>query len=169
MENDELYLMHYGTKRHSGRFAWGSGANPYQRPYRPVNHNPFVDDKRSFYLAYRDMHENGMSESDIAKFMDETYFNGQGKFKTTQLRAWVTLGKEADMAANVSRAMELKDTGMSTTAIGKEMGYPESTIRTWLDPARKEKLSSTRNIAEVLKKELEMSLQRFFLVIILDI
>ena len=157
MENDELYLMHYGTKRHSGRFAWGSGANPYQRPYRPVNHNPFVDDKRSFYLAYRDMHENGMSESDIAKFMDETYFNGQGKFKTTQLRAWVTLGKEADMAANVSRAMELKETGMSTTAIGKEMGYPESTIRTWLDPARKEKLSSTRNIAEVLKKELEMT------------
>ena len=24
-------LMHYGTPRHSGRYPWGSGDNPYQR------------------------------------------------------------------------------------------------------------------------------------------
>ena len=24
-------LMHYGTPRHSGRYPWGSGENPYQR------------------------------------------------------------------------------------------------------------------------------------------
>ena len=24
------WLMHYGTPRHSGRYPWGSGANPYQ-------------------------------------------------------------------------------------------------------------------------------------------
>lgn len=154
---DELYLEHRGVKEKSGRFKWGSGENPYQRPYRPVDHNPFLNDKRSFYLAYRDMHDKGMSESQIAKFIDETYFKGEGKFKTTALRAWVTQGKEADMAANVSRAMELKSRGMSNVAIGEEMGYPESTIRTWLDPARKEKLSSTRNIANVLKQELEMT------------
>lgn len=23
-------LMHYGTKRHSGRYPWGSGKDPYQ-------------------------------------------------------------------------------------------------------------------------------------------
>lgn len=23
-------LMHYGTKRHSGRYPWGSGDSPYQ-------------------------------------------------------------------------------------------------------------------------------------------
>ena len=27
--DDELY--HYGTPRHSGRYPWGSGKNPYQR------------------------------------------------------------------------------------------------------------------------------------------
>ena len=27
--DDELY--HYGTPRHSGRYPWGSGENPYQR------------------------------------------------------------------------------------------------------------------------------------------
>ena len=24
-------LEHYGTKRHSGRYPWGRGENPYQR------------------------------------------------------------------------------------------------------------------------------------------
>ena len=28
VENEEL--MHYGTPRHSGRYPWGSGDNPYQ-------------------------------------------------------------------------------------------------------------------------------------------
>ena len=27
--NDSV-LEHYGTKRHSGRYPWGSGDNPYQ-------------------------------------------------------------------------------------------------------------------------------------------
>lgn len=156
MENEELYLQHYGKLHKSGRYEWGSGANPYQRPYKPVGTNPFLNDKQSFYKAYRDMKEKGMTDGDICKFMDETYFKGEGKFKTTALRAWVTQGKEQDMAANISRAMQLKDTGMSTSAIGREMGVNESVVRSWLDPARKEKLSSTRNITEVLKKELEM-------------
>ena len=28
-DNNELY--HYGTPRHSGRYPWGSGKDPYQR------------------------------------------------------------------------------------------------------------------------------------------
>ena len=27
----EAVLLHYGTPRHSGRYPWGSGDNPYQR------------------------------------------------------------------------------------------------------------------------------------------
>ena len=27
---DEKELKHYGTPRHSGRYPWGSGDNPYQ-------------------------------------------------------------------------------------------------------------------------------------------
>lgn len=29
LDRDDI-LMHYGTKRHSGRYPWGSGENPYQ-------------------------------------------------------------------------------------------------------------------------------------------
>ncbi|TDN07812.1 hypothetical protein, partial [Lactobacillus crispatus] len=47
-------LKHYGTKRHSGRFPWGSGKDPYQSA-------------RGF-LAERDkLKAHGMSEVDIAK------------------------------------------------------------------------------------------------------
>ena len=28
--SDSDILEHYGTKRHSGRYPWGSGDNPYQ-------------------------------------------------------------------------------------------------------------------------------------------
>lgn len=28
---EDSILEHYGTKRHSGRYPWGSGENPYQR------------------------------------------------------------------------------------------------------------------------------------------
>ena len=28
--SEENILEHYGTKRHSGRYPWGSGENPYQ-------------------------------------------------------------------------------------------------------------------------------------------
>ena len=28
---DDDELQHYGTPRHSGRYPWGSGENPYQR------------------------------------------------------------------------------------------------------------------------------------------
>lgn len=30
MDNNQDFLMHYGTPRHSGRYPWGSGDNPYQ-------------------------------------------------------------------------------------------------------------------------------------------
>ena len=29
-EDHENVLYHYGTPRHSGRYPWGSGKNPYQ-------------------------------------------------------------------------------------------------------------------------------------------
>ncbi len=141
----ELYFQHYGTKRHSGRYPWGSGENPYQR------------DKIGFYKDYTKFREDGLSEAQIAEKIDKEYFGGEGKFKTSQLRAWVTIGKEQTTAANISRTMELKRKGMSNVAIGKELGVNESVVRSWLDPARKEKLNSTRNIAECLKKEIETS------------
>ena len=40
-EYDELY--HYGTPRHSGRYPWGSGDDPYQHE---KGFNGYVNDLR---------------------------------------------------------------------------------------------------------------------------
>lgn len=49
---DELY--HYGTPRHSGRYPWGSGDNPYQH-------------EGDFLSGVEKLHKDGISEKDIAK------------------------------------------------------------------------------------------------------
>ena len=47
-------LMHYGTKRHSGRYPWGSGSEPYQRG-------------RTFIGRYEELKKQGMSDREIAQ------------------------------------------------------------------------------------------------------
>ena len=47
---DSDSLEHYGTPRHSGRYPWGSGENPYQRD-------------SSFLSQYKDYHEHGYSDA----------------------------------------------------------------------------------------------------------
>ena len=32
----EDILMHYGVKRRSGRYPWGSGDNPYQHSFKKL-------------------------------------------------------------------------------------------------------------------------------------
>ncbi len=46
-------LMHYGTPRHSGRYPWGSGENPYQH-------------SGDFLSRIEELKKSGMSETDIA-------------------------------------------------------------------------------------------------------
>lgn len=137
-------LMHYGTKYHSGRFPYGSGENPFQH------------DKSGFYKEYKTLNDKGMSESKIAEYFDKKYYNGEGTFNTTVLRAYVTIGREQEERNNITRALYLRDERhMGSTAIGREMGVPESTVRSWLDPSRQEKMSSTRAVADVIKNQIE--------------
>ena len=63
IKDDEIY--HYGTPRHSGRYPWGSGENPYQR--------------NQSFIGYIDkLHKKGLSETEIAESIGIT---------TSQLRA----------------------------------------------------------------------------------
>ena len=101
------FLVHYGTPRHSGRYPWGSGENPYQR-------------NGNFLSRYTELHAKGFSDPDIAKAMGMT---------TTDLRAQRQLASTEQRAARQSEAIRLKDSGMSYTAIGRQMGLNESTVR----------------------------------------
>lgn len=136
-------LEHYGTKRHSGRYPWGSGDNPFQH------------DKTGFYREYKSLHEKGMSEGQIAKFFDDKYYGAQGSFNTSALRAYITIGREQVEKENITQAVKLKDKGMSVKAISERMSVPERTVYSWLEPDRQAKMSKTRAIADQVKDQVE--------------
>lgn len=129
----DLYLMHYGTKRHSGRYPWGSGDDPYQH-------------ESSFLSSIKVYKDEGMSETDIAKVMG---------MSTTELRERVTVEKNAKEAYDRSYILKLKDKGYSNVAIAERMNVSEGTVRNYLkerDDYRKSKLDTA---AEVLKKNVD--------------
>jgi hypothetical protein len=123
-------LSHEGTKRHSGRYPWGSGKDPQQRG-------------KSFLGYVKNLEDEGMSELEIAK--------GLG-IKTTELRARKSMIKTELREDNRRQALRLKTKGYSHVEIGKRMGgYNESTIREWLDDEKHERAMVTNNVAGVLR------------------
>lgn len=130
---DERYLVHYGTPRHSGRYPWGSGEYPYQRT-------------GNFLSRYEELKTQGLTEVEIANSMGLT---------STDLRAEKELAKTERKAALQSEVIRLHDSGMSNTAIGRQIGKPESSVRALLEPtnkARNDRLIATRDL---LKKQVE--------------
>ena len=138
-------LEHYGTKYHSGRYEYGSGENPYQ-------HDPHA----AFYYEYSQLKDKGMTPSQIADYFDKTYYGGEGKFKSTQLRAKISMGHDAYIAAQRSRLLYLtEERQMSVNAASKAMGISESTARSFLKDDKKVKINSTRNLADRLADDVK--------------
>ena len=126
-------IKHYGTKRHSGRYPWGSGGDPYQRS--------------GDFLAYiKKLLGRGMSQTDIATGMGIT---------TTELRNWRSIAKAEKRAADAAMAYRLKVKGYSNVAIGERMGINESSVRSLLDPAKKDRAASTAATADVLRNAID--------------
>lgn len=129
-EEDYNSLCHEGTKRHSGRYPWGSGEDPYQ-------HEPFYD-RYKHYLA------SGLTQKEIADYMGIT---------TTQLRARRTIAYNEWLAQRQHRAYELKKKGYSNPKIGEIMGgLNESTVRSLLNPSSRARAQASTVIANNLKE-----------------
>lgn len=134
-------LMHYGTKRHSGRYPWGSGDNPYQR----------YDD---FYSKYREMHKEGHSNSDIAKYFRENV-PGYENFSSTDLMAKVSISSARNREERNKRIRDLKEHGYSNMEIGRKLGINESLVRSVLTSDREEQASKLQSTANVLKENVD--------------
>lgn len=124
-------LAHYGVKRKSGRYPWGSGKDPHQH-------------SGDLLTTIKDLKAKGLSETEIAKGLGMT---------TTQLRAQKSIAKNEKRKADVAMVARLKEKGMSNTAIGRRMGINESSVRALLDPTLKERAGSTEALAKELKKQ----------------
>ena len=131
MNDDEL--MHYGTPRHSGRYPWGSGENPYQS-------------STGLYGMAKQLKSQGMSDKEIAESFGMT---------TREYKSAYSNAKNEVRAANRAEALRLKDKGYSNTAIGKRMGVNESTVRSWMDEDIAERSSISKNTAKALKSAVD--------------
>lgn len=124
-------IKHYGTPRHSGRYPWGSGENPYQH-------------EDGWLKQYREYKSQGLSETEIAK-----------KFgiSTTILRNKRKASEEADLVARASWVKKQILHGYTPTQLSKMTGWNESTIRGLRDYVIKEKQSRSRGTADMLIRE----------------
>lgn len=126
-------LKHYGTPRHSGRYPWGSGENPYQRT------------GRNFISRDKELREQGLSEKERAE-----YFG----MSIRELRSAKTLARAQVRQEDYTEAYRLRQKGMSPTEIGKRMNKNESSVRALLDEGAQQRSRVTHNTAEALKKSL---------------
>ena len=126
-------LFHYGTPRHSGRYPYGSGDNPYQHA-------------SGFLARIDELRAEGKTEAQIANEMG---------MSTTQLRARKSIANSERIAAEQAQALRLKDKGYNNTEIARIMGTTESTIRNRLNPALQERASRIQNTADILKDQVE--------------
>ena len=127
----DLELIHYGTPRHSGRYPWGSGENPYQHT-------------DTFLSRYRELKAQGLTQSQIAQAM--------GYNSTTQLRAKLSIESDNEKAEIISRIVALKEKGYSNVKIGELMGgMNESSVRSYLAQAQSQRYDATKETAEFLK------------------
>lgn len=137
----EEILMHYGTPRHSGRYPWGSGEDPYQ-------HN------RDFLSRIEELKKQGWSETpeNIKKEFGLT---------TTQYRAEKALAKDERRRLNVATAKSLKSDGLGETEIARKMSEQlgrninESTVRSWLNQESEARMNRAKQTADFLRKQIE--------------
>lgn len=129
----EDMLMHYGTPRHSGRYPWGSGDNPYQH-------------SGDFLSRVDGLKKDGLSETEIAEMLG---------MSTTELRAYKSIAKNERRSAEVAKAKALRDEGYSLQQIADKMGYAnDSSIRSLLNESSEVRMNKSVQTAEFLKKQI---------------
>lgn len=124
-------LVHYGTPRHSGRYPWGSGKDPYQSA-------------KGFFAERQRLRDQGLSDTDIARAWG---------MSTTEFRAiGMHLGEEK-RAGDISRAVRMKQAGLPNTVIAEKMGINESSVRNLLSKDARETKSNVNRTADILAEQ----------------
>lgn len=127
-------LMHYGVKRRSGRYPWGSGDNPYQH-------------SGDFLARVNELKKQGLSEKEIADAIG---------LSTTDLRMQTRVANHERRALEAATAKSLREDGYSLNEIAAKMGYAnDSSVRSLLNENTAAAKNRARETANKLKQELE--------------
>ena len=144
LEDRENYLEHYGIKRRSGRYPWGSGEDPYQHGQDFLGR---VDELRKQGFTYTD--ENGK------KWAGDTAIAKSLGLSTTQFRTEIGIARDERRMLQAARAKSLKEDGLGATEIGRQMNLPESTVRSLLNEKSEAKMKEAKNTADFIKKQID--------------
>jgi len=129
----EDILMHYGVKRRSGRYPWGSGDNPYQH-------------SGDFLSRVEELQKGGMTEKEIAKEIG---------LSTTDLRMQLRVAKHERRALQADRARSLREDGKTLDEIAAILGYKnDSSVRALLNENTASNKNKAQATADRLKEEL---------------
>ena len=139
LEGDTEWLMHYGTKFHSGRYPYGSGEDPYQ-------HNG------DFLTRVERLRKDGWTET--AENVKKEFGMNLEDYRNE--KAWASYTRREEQ---VAKAKSLRDKGLGPSAIAKEMStadnkVSESTVRSWLDPKSEAKMQAAKQTADFLKDQI---------------
>lgn len=127
-------LLHYGVKRRSGRYPWGSGKEPYQH-------------SGDFLSRVEGLKKEGKTEKQICEELGMT---------TTDYRMQYRRATHERRALLAARAQSLREDGKSLNQIAAELGFAnDSSVRSLLNENTKARKSRADETAEILKKELE--------------
>lgn len=134
ISNRDDVLIHYGVKRRSGRYPWGSGDDPYQH-------------SGDFLGRVEELQKKGLSEKEIADTIGLT---------TSQLRIQKSLAKDERRALQVARAKGLREDGKSLSEIAKIMGFNnDSSVRALLNDNAESRMKLAKSTADILKKQVD--------------
>ena len=157
-EMKEDYLAHYGTPRHSGRYPWGSGENPYQhepgmyggKPRNVASTNwgssaHEFKNAEELYNYIRDKEKAGTSRADLAKELE---------LPTRELNLQYRIATHMVKSKMAAEIQELREKNMPYRDIAAKLDIPEATVRSLINKGSSDRRDAAVNAAEILKKEI---------------
>lgn len=128
-------IEHYGTPRHSGRYAWGSGQDP-QRSH-------------DFLSKVDDLRTKGIKDVDIASQLGMT---------TTKMRSEIAIANQDRKNAMIQTAKHMQEDGKSVHEISDRLGIASNSVRTYLNTdleSEKVQKKQIDNIKDAVKDGVE--------------
>lgn len=140
-KTEEDALCHYGIKRRSGRYPWGSGEDPFQRT-------------PEFYNRVQDYKKQGMTEKEICE--------AEG-INSSEYRMALSIGKNRILSDKIAYAKSAAADGKSKVQIAKELSekYGEhigdTTVGSWLRTDQEARTNIAKKTADNLKNIVDNS------------
>ena len=135
-ENEDT-LIHYGTPRHSGRYPWGSGENPYQH-----------GSGAKFLYEYRDIKTRLKEEGKDPSDANIAHEMGMSSAEFRRLR---TMYRNEEDAAKRTQCIRLRENGLSRKEIHEKTGIPLRSIDNYISDSYGEKIAKRENVYNSIK------------------